>query len=434
MALSSDLLHLFQFGSGNDVAQSSDSWRVRDIHSVNTKGGNDKIVGVGSTTSVNSFNPDRELGLKNRGSIIAPSGTLSIQGFAFPSKVRFSEPAYGLVNEFSGKIITADEKDFVSGVGKSTTQRAWGLFNGTQPTQGIPPGSAEINTRGGNDVIRGKATSNSGYTHGIHNRYAPAEINTGDGNDLVSSVATSSSGWSTGLRNSEGAKINTEAGNDRIVANASSVSARSYGIHNLESGSEINTGEGRDVIVATARGTGFDFGIYSEGGAKIDTGGGNDRIKGTAISRGNARGIWNKDNSEIVTGSGNDVVIGEAKSTGKLFGIYNDGIISTGTGNDTVDAKGGFGGNGTTLLGEGGDFLKGFGSGKFYGGSGDDRLMLDTGDYTISLSGKNGSAVISSGRTSMNVYEFEAIGGLRGQAFGLRAGEFKVNTDGVGSY
>jgi Ca2+-binding RTX toxin-like protein len=79
--------------------------------------------------------------------------------------------------------------------------------------------------------------------------------------------------------------------------------------------------------------------------------------------------------SIINMGNGNDIITG----TGSGYGILNDGEINMGGGNDKVTANSGFGGNGSVFLGAGNDYLKGFGSGNFNGGSGKDTLELTKG-------------------------------------------------------
>jgi hypothetical protein len=46
--------------------------------------------------------------------------------------------------------------------------------------------------------------------------------------------------------------------------------------------------------------------------------------------------------------------------------------------------------SGAWFLGEGEDYIKGFGSGDFYGGNGKDTLELTPGSYTVASVGDNG--------------------------------------------
>ena len=196
-------------------------------------------------------------------------------------------------------------------------------------------------------------------------------------------TALSVTGWEV----LEGVVINALAGNDIIKGTSSTY----YGIFN---NGTINTGAGNDTIIGT--GTGNFYGILNYG--TINTGDGNDRITGTG---GTGTGIYNDD----------------------------DGTINTGDGNDIVDAlEGGFDGDGTTYLDAGNDTLKGFGTGNFYGGAGTDKLFFGEGTYLIS-----GSTVVFNGAT-MNVNQFEKIGGANGGLFTFQDGTLTVSSTGVGTF
>ena len=192
-------------------------------------------------------------------------------------------------------------------------------------------------------------------------------------------TAISVTGWDV----LEGVVINARAGNDIIKGTSSTYS----GIFN---NGTINTGTGNDTIT----GTGDFYGIFNDG--TINTGDGNDRITGTG---------------------------------GDFYGIFNYGTIKTGDGNDIVDAlEGGFDGDGTTYLDAGNDTLKGFGTGNFYGGAGTDKLFFGEGTYVIS-----GSTVVFNGAT-MNVNQFEKIGGANGGLFTFQDGTLTVSSTGVGTF
>ena len=251
-----------------------------------------------------------------------------------------------------------------------------------------------IDALAGNDTITGtgKGIFNSGT------------INTGTGNDTI--IGT---GGYSGIYNN--GTINTGDGKDTITGTGT---GDFYGIGN---DGTINTGAGNDRITGTG-GTG----IYNDDGT-INTGDGNDIIKGTSST---GSGISNY--GTINTGDGNDRITGTG---GTGSGIYNDddGTINTGDGNDIVDAlEGGFDGEGTTYLDAGNDTLKGFGTGNFYGGAGTDKLFFGEGTYVIS-----GSTVVFNGAT-MNVNQFEKIGGANGGLFTFQDGTLTVSSTGVGTF
>ena len=91
--------------------------------------------------------------------------------------------------------------------------------------------------------------------------------------------------------------------------------------------------------------------------------------------------------------------------------IYNNGEINTGGGNDSIIAYGGFesglNNSGSVLLGEGEDYLYGFGSGDFDGGDGVDTMELTFGSYIV---GRVGAVVsFTNGSSVMNTSGFEIL-------------------------
>ena len=136
------------------------------------------------------------------------------------------------------------------------------------------------------------------------------------------------------------------------------------------------------------------IGISNQG--SINTGNGKDII----IANGSSWGLSNI--STIDTGDGDDIIT----ATGSI-GIYNVGIINTGNGQDSLIADGGFDGSGNVFLGNGKDYLKGFGTGNFNGENGKDTLELTSGSYTV---GRSGTAVnFTKGISIMNTSEFEKL-------------------------
>lgn len=226
------------------------------------------------------------------------------------------------------------------------------------------------------------------------------------GNDTITGRSATD-----GIRN--GGTLNTGDGNDTIKVSGVDYGVVNYGI--------INTGNGNDTIngIVTSR---SGIGILNEG--TINTEGGDDTITGINYTK----GIVNY--GVISTAAGNDNIIGRSYITaGGNHGIYNYGTIDSGAGNDVINAlKGGFGGTGTIYLGTESDTLKGFGAGNFYGGTGEDKIILGKGIYTIS-----GFAIRAMGVT-MNANEFEQIGGTKGAAFAYEDGTLTVTPRGIGRF
>jgi hypothetical protein len=222
------------------------------------------------------------------------------------------------------------------------------------------------------------------FNTGIANTLAGKDIITGVDND----------DYSVALANFS--ILDTGDGNDIITGDHSIGSG--YGIQNAFFGSIIDTGKGHDIITGLGS-----VGIYNDG--TINTGDGNDIITGTHTNEGDPA-ITNYLSGSIDTGDGNDVI------TANSLGIDNDGIINSGNGNDSIIA-GFLSGNllGRVFLGDGKDYLKGFGSGNFNGGNGKDTLELTPGSYVVGISGTtvNFIGYNYSGISIMKTSEFEKL-------------------------
>jgi len=320
----------------------------------------------------------------------------------------FTTQGSGISN--GGSIYSGDGDDIIIGINDDSTSGAYhvGIYN-----------RASIDTGNGNDIITGISYSEIGA--GIENQYST--INTGDGNDVITGIIPS---IGTGI-NSEYSIINTDDGNDAITGTGGSGGIR-IGAGGLDTGKDndiitgtgfwygislgsffntgaldsfLNTGDGNDTI--TGNSTAYNVGIYN--GGIIDTGEGDDIITGTNIDRvaGNsypATALFNE--GTINTGNGADSLI----SNGKL---WNTGEVFSGEGNDSIIADGGFesGSSGIMFLGKGEDYIKGFGSGNFNGGNGNDILELTSGIYTFWTS-PAGEIFVKDGIT-MNTVGFEKL-------------------------
>jgi hypothetical protein len=105
----------------------------------------------------------------------------------------------------------------------------------------------------------------------------------------------------------------------------------------------------------------------------------------------------------IETEDGDDIIFTDGE-------INNQGIINTGNGNDSLIAYKGFYGNGTVSLGNGEDYLKGFGNGYYEGGNDQDSLELaSSGSYTIQISGAVVSFIKNGYGQTMQTIGFEKL-------------------------
>lgn len=189
-------------------------------------------------------------------------------------------------------------------------------------------------------------------------------VNTLNGNDQI---LGSSEG--TGIYNS--GEINTDKGNDRIIGKGDGSGI--YGIYLDNSNTTLNTGDGSDLIVASAGDAGY--GLFNFG--TIDTGKGDDRI----VAKAGRAGIVNY--NTIVTEEGNDLIRGSG-----IYGINHTGTIDTGKGNDRIIGKGidpfsGFDRGGSILLGEGDDLIKGFGAVEVNDEQGFDTAKFDFNSFDL---------------------------------------------------
>jgi hypothetical protein len=294
--------------------------------------------------------------------------------------------------------------------------------------------SWSANTLAGNDTITGLGFGNRTRNSTNYGIYNSGTLNTAEGDDLVRGVYNPTRYfYSTydGLLNDTGNIYlnNIVLGDDDslILNNDDNVILPVYG-YGIYNSSTIVTGEGDDIINGTnsaeSQGLyhpmGF-VGIYNNHWGTINTGNGADSL----ISDGKFTNF-----GEVLLGEGNDSITvntnlstwaienytiinaGDGNDTITSYGaIYNQGTISTSNGNDSIIAdrgfQSGFRNRGNVFLGEGQDYIKGFGSGDFYGGSDNDTLELTSGNYTVGIWGTSTSFIKDN--QVMLTYEFETL-------------------------
>jgi len=358
----------------------------------NTGDGNDIIAGEGTSTGILIFRSFLDTGNGNDG----------VVGFSVASR-----DSVGILL-FDALLNAGDGNDAIEGFSSGT-----GIIN----TLG-----SILDTGEGNDGIRSAGFLGMS-NHGI--------IITGSGEDVILSTTEDLIGGSA-LRNYN--YIGTGDGNDTLTTEGT-----------IENEGSINTGNGEDDII-------LENGIFINYG-KVFLGDGNDSFlidkdPGDPALE-NFGDIETGDGNDIIfssgaidnhgginTGNGNDQIIvdGGVNGTGIGYGIYNNGSrIETGDGNDTIIAYDGFksapNSSGAWLLGEGDDYIKGFGSGDFYGGNGNDTLELTPGTYTVGIWGEGGeSPIFTKGNQLMITSEFERLiaGGTIYDFTSLTAGQIIV--------
>lgn len=211
----------------------------------------------------------------------------------------------------------------------------------------------------------------------------------------------------TGINNS-GGKIDTAQGRDAINAIATSDSATLSEASTSTLAAATPENEALAMAVAEAIATTQDKAIAIDNTRGIiQTGQGDDSIKATANGADKAIAIENT-NGRIQTGIGADTI--QADATGiKSFGIFG-GTIWTGNGADKVEASS-FGGGVNIKMGNGKDFVEGFGDAIVNGGNDFDILSLDSfnlDEFSISLGATDKKQVyFDRDGISMNAKNFE---------------------------
>jgi len=404
-------LSTITFTEQDDVVPASGGEQIFNSGIANTLAGNDRITG----SNGNNYYEALGYGLKiygGYGVLNTGAGNDEITGITSENpSIDFN---YGLVNE--GTLNAGEGNDVIFGSGSFIRNGYYkGIYN-----------SGTLNAGEGDDRITGLAGSNGSYggEYGLVNE---GTLNTEDGNDIITAF-----GLYKGIIN-DGATLDMGEGNDTITA--SGISSRN--------GSTINTGNGEDSLIS--QGT-----FFNSGGVFL--GQGNDSITITSADYDgldaliNYNFIGTEDGDDIITitssaiynhgvietGNGDDSIIVDGfNGNGTPYGIYNNGgAINMGDGNDSIIANEGFesGSNssGAWFLGEGEDYIKGFGNGDFYGGNGNDTLELTPGTYTVGIWGEGGeSPIFTKGNQLMITSEFETLiaGGITYNFASLTAGQ-----------
>jgi hypothetical protein len=380
------------FTDENDIVPASGYEEIVNTGIANTLAGNDGITGTGYD----------DYGFKNVGTLNTDDGNDTIIGQIDPFQA--SPFNYGIFN--SGTLNTGEGNDVIIG-----SAFFYGIFN-----------SGTLNTGEGDDVITGSSRDTGIYS-------AEGSIfDTGDGNDLIrsgnrGSISNYSNTFTTGHGNDT---INGGSGDYIGIYNEGLIDMDNGEDYIISQGPLINyggvfLGEGNDSIITSQRFSQRTLQNFNT----IETGGGNDII---ITSTG---GIYNE--GIINTGDGDDciIVVDGVNENGTRYAIYNNGgAIITGNGNDSIIANEGFesapNSSGAWFLGEGEDYIKGFGSGDFYGGNGNDTLELTPGSYTVGRWGEGGESVIfTKGNQLMITSEFEKLkaGGTMYDFSSLTAGQ-----------
>ncbi|WP_038004731.1 hypothetical protein ACLM44_12565 [Synechococcus sp. W2B2] len=319
----------------------------------------------------------------------------------------------GVENISGGLIKTGRGNDLIDGQAAALNEAA-GIENDDFST---------ISTGLGNDFVFGVADDltgllDGGKIAGILNRDGSV-ISTGGGNDVMEGVAFADNseeaiGGRVGGIGNAFSNISLGAGSDRVTGEAFSageqITSGIISIGSVDNQALLKLGNGDDFVLGAAisKGGSVTSGIELEN-STIQSKGGNNLIEGEAVGGFFNSGILLDSSSTIKLGAGNDVVAGFAfDGIESNQGITNFGTIKLGGGDDIIESlDGDFGGDGTTRLGSGNDFILGFGTGNFNGGRGIDIIKLTTGIYEF----ENNILTRVDG-VSMDLRSVERIAGL----------------------
>jgi hypothetical protein len=362
---------------------------------VNAGRGADKIIGTDSVNSDFGFGVLVGVGSQNFNSVIASA----------EFSARASVAANGINNK--GTINTGRGPDQVKGTATAniwataeTVSQAIAIAE-TADTSVISNAFASINVRATADGIdnSGGEINNGMGSDGI---YGDAE---GSAVAVATAIADASAIVEAVAKAPVSPHLTAFAG--AIAQSLAKATIIARGINNKDG--TITTGRGADTITATATSSAATlsqaatFAVTSapSGNQALAQSVANAfaQVKDKAIAIDNTNG-------KIRTGDGQDTII--AKATGsESYGIFG-GIINMNDGADTLQASS-FGGGVNIDMGDGKDFVQGFGDAKINGGAGFDTLSLGykIDDFNISLGANNNKVIFERNGITMVTTNFE---------------------------
>ena len=340
-------------------------------------------------------------GINNKGSVATNRGRDVVRGTATAQLIAVAQTV-------SGAIAYANALDTGAVAATFANINVNAIANGIK-------NSGELGTGKGSDSVDGEidasiatvATAKADAT-AIVKSIAQAPVNeslTAFATAIAQSIANASI-IATGLNNSRG-KLFTAKGGDTISATATSDSATFSEASTSAFSAATPENQALALAVAEAVAIAQDKAIaIDNSNGTIGTGKKADTIKAAANAADKAIAI-NNIQGTIQTGKGGDTI--QANATGiESYGIFG-GTIQTGDGADKVNASS-FGGGVNINMGDGKDFVEGFGDAKVSGGKGFDILSLDSGnreDFDISLGANNNKVIFEQNNIIMTTTKFE---------------------------
>lgn len=338
-------------------------------------------------------------GINNKGSIATNRGRDVVRGTATAQLIAVAQTV-------SGAIAYANVLDTGAVAATFANINVNAIANGIKNSGELGTGKGSDSVDGEIDASIAAVATAKADAAAIVKSIAQAPVNeslTAFATAIAQSIANASI-IATGFNNS-GGKLTTAKGKDTINATANSDSATLSEAITFSSAAATPENQALAIAVAEAIATTQDkaIGIDNSNGT-IGTGKKGDTIKATANATDKAIAI-NNSQGTIQTGRGADTI--QANATGiESYGIFG-GTIKMGNGADRIEASS-FGGGVNINMGNGDDFVKGFGSATVTGGDDFDTLSLDgnTGDFKIEL-GANSEVKFERDGITMIANEFE---------------------------
>ncbi len=341
-------------------------------------------------------------GIDNKGSISTNKGSDVVRGTS-TAKIA------AVAQTVSEAIAYASKLDSAAISATFATINVNAIANGINNSGELGTGKGSDSIDGENDGSIAAVATATANAAAIVEGVAKAPINeslTAFAAAIATSIANAKI-VATGINN-VGGEIFTAKRGDTINATATSDSATFAQASALTLSAATPENQALALAVAEAIAVAQDKAIAIDNTrGSISTGKGDDTIKATANAADKAIAIENT-NGTIQTGNGADTI--KADATGiESFGIFG-GTIRTGDGADRIEASS-FGGGVNINMGDGKDFVEGFGDAIVNGGNGFDILSLDSfniDDFNISLGATNNNEVnFERDGISMNATNFE---------------------------
>jgi Ca2+-binding RTX toxin-like protein len=233
---------------------------------------------------------------------------------------------------------------------------------------GLNFGASRVQMSAGNDSIRAVARSGVRLSQigfeiqGERDTYfspTPGSVVMGNGNNTIE-IGGENNNWEVGIR--VGIKALLQGGSGKDLIRTSGLS------QGISVSGTIELGEGNDTVESTS--LGGDSSLHIDNTGRIDTGGGDDIL----IGRGGSRSIYI--NGTLVMGNGNDLITGDSLHVNSSTGA----LVDMGAGDDIISAP-----------------LDSANGARFDFGTGNDKLTVRPGNYTISGTANSGTVLSGGG-------------------------------------